>query len=111
MGHRPQADRGIDARRHHDNRSAAPHGRQAYRDRFNVVVRTVNELQGVLCVAWETEPLDKQQTIAPRSFGGPLYTPEALAEPVHLHAGRVAVYLPPFRVVFLLAISLSDTNR
>lgn len=60
------------------------------RDRFNAVVRTVNELQGVLCVAWETEPLAKQQTIAPRSFGGPLYTPEALAEPVHLHAGRTA---------------------
>ncbi len=39
------------------------------RDRFNAVVRTVNELQGVLCVAWETEPLAKQQTIAPRSFG------------------------------------------
>jgi DNA polymerase V len=25
--------------------------------------------------------------------------------------GRAVVYLPPFRVVFLLAISLSDTNR
>jgi DNA polymerase V len=61
------------------------------RERFNVVVeRTVSELQGVSCVAWETEPPAKQQIIASRRFGGPLYTPDALAEPIRLHAGRAA---------------------
>jgi DNA polymerase V len=61
------------------------------RERFSVVVeRTVNELQGVSCIAWETEPPAKQQIIASRSFGGPLYTMEQLAEPIRYHANRAA---------------------
>lgn len=61
------------------------------RERFNVVVeRTVSELQGVSCVAWETEPPARQQIVASRSFGGPLYTLDELAEPIRLHAGRAA---------------------
>lgn len=61
------------------------------RERFTVVVeRTVAELQGVPCIAWECEPPAKQQIIASRSFGGPLFTTEALADPIRLHAGRAA---------------------
>lgn len=61
------------------------------RERFNVVVeRTVRELQGVPCVAWETAPPAKQQIISSRSFGAPVYTVEELAEPIRMHAGRAA---------------------
>ena len=61
------------------------------RERFTVVLeRTVSELQGVSCVAWENEPPAKQQIIASRSFGGPLYTTEQLAEPVRFHMARAA---------------------
>ncbi|NII10666.1 Y-family DNA polymerase [Oleiagrimonas sp. C23AA] len=61
------------------------------RERFNVVVeRTVAELQGIPCLAWETEPPAKQQIIASRSFGAPLYTLDELREPIHMHAGRAA---------------------
>ncbi len=61
------------------------------RERFNVVVeRTVSELQGVPCLAWETEPPPKQQIIASRSFGAPLYSVEELREPIHVHAARAA---------------------
>lgn len=61
------------------------------KERFNVVVeRTVRELQCVPCIAWESEPPAKQQIIASRSFGGPLFTAEALADPIRLHAGRAA---------------------
>lgn len=61
------------------------------RERFSVVVeRTVSELQGVSCVAWENQPPAKQQIIASRSFGGPLYTPGQLAKPVRFHMARAA---------------------
>lgn len=59
------------------------------RERFSVVVeRTVSELQGVSCLAWETEPADKKQIIASRSFGAPIYTFEELCEPIRTHANR-----------------------
>lgn len=61
------------------------------RERWGVVMeRTVNELTGVSCVAWETQPAPKQQIIASRSFGGPLYTIEQLTEPLRFHIGRAA---------------------
>lgn len=61
------------------------------RERFSVVVeRTVSELQGVPCIAWETEPPAKQQIISSRSFGGPIHTLQELAEPIRMHAGRAA---------------------
>jgi len=61
------------------------------RERFGVVMeRTVSELQGVSCIAWENEPPAKQQIIASRSFGGPLYTLDQIAEPVRFHMGRAA---------------------
>jgi DNA polymerase V len=61
------------------------------RERFSVVVeRTVNELRGVACVAWESQPAARQQIIASRSFGGPLYTVEQLAAPIRFHMGRAA---------------------
>jgi DNA polymerase V len=59
------------------------------RERFGVVMeRTVSELQGVSCIAWEDQPPAKQQIIASRSFGGPLFTLEQLVEPVRFHMGR-----------------------
>jgi DNA polymerase V len=61
------------------------------RERFSVVVeRTVSELRGVACVAWETEPPAKKQIIASRSFGGPLCTLDQLAAPIQFHASRAA---------------------
>lgn len=61
------------------------------REHFGVVMeRTVAELQGVSCIAWEAEPPAKRQIIASRSFGAPLYTVEDLAEPIRFHMGRAA---------------------
>jgi len=61
------------------------------RERFGVVMeRTVNELMGVSCIAWENEPPAKQQIVASRSFGGPLHTLDQLVEPVRFHMGRAA---------------------
>jgi DNA polymerase V len=61
------------------------------RERWGVVMeRTIQELNGVSCVAWENQPPAKQQIIASRSFGGPLYTVEQLIEPLRFHMGRAA---------------------
>jgi DNA polymerase V len=61
------------------------------RERWGVVMeRTVDELNGVSCIAWETQPPPKQQIIASRSFGGPLYTLEQLIQPLRFHMGRAA---------------------
>ncbi len=61
------------------------------RERWGVVMeRTIQELNGVPCIAWETQPPPKQQIIASRSFGGPLYTAEQLAEPVRFHMARAS---------------------
>ncbi len=61
------------------------------RERFSVVVeRTVSELQGVACVAWETEPPAKQQIIASRSFGQSLSALSELRAPIQFHANRAA---------------------
>lgn len=61
------------------------------RERFSVVVeRTVSELQGVSCIGWENEPPAKQQIIASRSFGAPIYTLSELAEPIRFHMARAA---------------------
>lgn len=61
------------------------------RECFSVVLeRTVCELKGTSCVAWEHEPPAKQQIIASRSFGAPVWTLEELREPVHLHINRAA---------------------
>ena len=61
------------------------------RERFSVIVeRTVSELNGVACIAWEDEPPAKKQIISSRSFGGPVYTEQELADSIRLHAGRAA---------------------
>lgn len=61
------------------------------RERFNVVVeRTVSELQGISCLAWETEPPAKKQIIASRSFGGAIQALGDLMEAVRSHASRAA---------------------
>ncbi|MDN5924079.1 MAG: Y-family DNA polymerase [Xanthomonadales bacterium] len=71
-----------------DLRHASP---QRIRERYSVVLeRTVRELQGTPCMALETIPAAKQQIISSRSFGAPLFTVEALAEPIRFHAARAA---------------------
>jgi DNA polymerase V len=61
------------------------------RERWGVVMeRTIQELNGISCVAWENQPPPKQQIIASRSFGGPLYTIEQLAEPIRFHMARAS---------------------
>ncbi|MDA3912848.1 Y-family DNA polymerase [Oleiagrimonas sp.] len=61
------------------------------RERFNVVVeRTVAELQGVSCLTWESQPPARQQIIASRSFGAPIYALDEMREPIHVHASRAA---------------------
>jgi DNA polymerase V len=64
------------------------------RERFTVVVeRTVSELNGVPCIAWEDQPPAKKQIISSRSFGGPIYTVDELADAVRMHAGMAAAKL------------------
>ncbi|TAM18644.1 MAG: Y-family DNA polymerase [Rhodanobacter sp.] len=71
-----------------DLRAADP---RRIRERFTVVLeRTVRELQGVACIDLETAPSPKQQIIASRSFGAPVYSLEELAEPVRMHVARAA---------------------
>lgn len=82
------------------------------RERFGVVMeRTVSELNGVSCVAWETQPPAKQQIIASRSFGGPLYTLDQIAEPVRFHMGRAAEKLRQQGSVAGRVGILLETNR
>lgn len=60
------------------------------RERYGVVVeRTARELSGIPCLELES-PTPKKQIIASRSFGGPVYTLEALAEPIRQYMGRAA---------------------
>ena len=61
------------------------------RRNFSVVLeRTVRELNGVSCIALEDAPPDKQQIIASRSFGAPIYELTELAEPVRAYMTRAA---------------------
>ena len=61
------------------------------RRNFSVVLeRTVRELNGVSCIALEDAPPDKQQIIASRSFGAPVYELAELAEPVRAYMTRAA---------------------
>jgi DNA polymerase V len=82
------------------------------RERFGVVMeRTVSELQGVSCVEWQTQPPAKQQIIASRSFGGPLYTLDQIAEPVRFHMGRAAEKLRQQGSVAGRVGVILETNR
>jgi DNA polymerase V len=82
------------------------------RERFGVVMeRTVSELQGVSCIAWENQPPAKQQIIASRSFGGPLYTLDQIAEPVRFHMGRAAEKLRQQGSVAGRVGVILETNR
>jgi DNA polymerase V len=82
------------------------------RERFGVVMeRTVSELQGVSCVEWQTQPPAKQQILASRSFGGPLYTLDQIAEPVRFHMGRAAEKLRQQGSVAGRVGVILETNR
>jgi DNA polymerase V len=60
-------------------------------DQFNVVVaRTVMELNGVSCLAWEEVAPDKRQIICSRSFSRRLTTYEELAEAMAAFGSRAA---------------------
>lgn len=74
-----------------DLRAADP---RRIRDRYTVTLeRTVRELQGTACIELEDAPSPKQQIIASRSFGAPVYRLEELAEPIREYMGRAAVKL------------------
>jgi DNA polymerase V len=60
------------------------------REHFGVVMeRTVRELQGVACLALE-DVQPKQQIVASRSFGAPIFSFEAMAETIREYVSRVA---------------------
>ena len=61
------------------------------RERFSVVLeRTVMELRGVSCLALEEISADKQQIMASRSFGSPVFAIEELQEALASHTARAA---------------------
>lgn len=74
-----------------DLRAADP---RRIRDRYTVTLeRTVRELQGTMCIELEEAPPPKQQIIASRSFGAPVYGLDELAEPIREYMGRAAAKL------------------
>jgi len=61
------------------------------REHFSVVLeRTVRELNGVSCLSLEDVTPDKQQIMASRSFGHPVFDLEGLSESVASHTTRAA---------------------
>ncbi len=61
------------------------------REHFSVVLeRTVRELNGVSCLNLEDVTPDKQQIMASRSFGNPVFDLEGLSESVASHTTRAA---------------------
>jgi DNA polymerase V len=61
------------------------------REHFSVVLeRTVRELNGVSCLDLEDVAPDKQQIMASRSFGHPVFDLESLSESVASHTTRAA---------------------
>jgi DNA polymerase V len=58
---------------------------------FSVVLqRTVSELRGMACLSLEDVAPNKQQIIASRSFGAPVFTADELAECVRAYMTRAA---------------------
>ncbi|THD11055.1 Y-family DNA polymerase [Metallibacterium scheffleri] len=71
-----------------DLRAANPH---RLRERYSVVMeRTVRELQGESCIDLEEDAPPRQQIIASRSFGAPVWTEAELAESLRAYMGRAA---------------------
>jgi DNA polymerase V len=61
------------------------------REQFGVVMeRTVRELQGVACLDLEDAPPNKQQILASRAFGAPVFALEGLAEAIREYVMRAA---------------------
>lgn len=86
VGHRLGARLGTEGIR------SALHLRQAdprrIRERYGVVLeRTVRELRGVACLELEDIP-PKQQIVASRMFGEPIYAADELAETIREYMGR-----------------------
>lgn len=82
------------------------------RQRFSVVLeRTVAELNGESCMEWEIEPAAKQQIVSSRSFGGPVYTREELAESVRAYMARAAEKLRRQRCLAGAVGVWIETNR
>lgn len=58
---------------------------------FGVVMeRTVRELRGQSCLPLDEAPAPRQQIVASRTFSQPLFSAEALAEPIREYMGRAA---------------------
>lgn len=59
------------------------------RKRFSVVTeRTLLELRGTSCLAWDDQPAAKKQIVVSRSFGQPVSALNALQAPIHHHLNR-----------------------
>lgn len=70
------------------------------RERFSVVMeRTVRELNGSSCLSLDNVAVAKQQIMASRSFGHPIFDLEPLGESVASHATRAAEKLRAQRYV------------
>ncbi|AXR05125.1 Y-family DNA polymerase [Salinimonas sediminis] len=64
------------------------------RQYFSVEVeRTVRELNGVVCLDWDTLPLNKQQLFSTRAFGAPVTSLSALRQALAWHGERIALKL------------------
>ena len=61
------------------------------RERFSVVLkRTLHELRGPLCTAFEDVPPNRERIVASRSFGRPVLLATEMAEAVAVYTVRAA---------------------
>lgn len=61
---------------------------------FTVVLeKTIRELQGEPCIAWEEAPPPRKEIVASRTFSAPVYTADELAESIQGYMGRAAARL------------------
>jgi DNA polymerase V len=81
-------------------------------ERYSVVMeRTVRELQGESCIDLEEDAPPKQQIIASRSFGAPVWTKAELAESIRAYMGRAAEKLRRQHSVAARVGVWLETNR
>jgi len=81
-------------------------------ERYSVVMeRTVRELRGESCIDLEDDAPPRQQIIASRSFGAPVWTEAELAESLRAYMGRAAEKLRRQHSVAARVGVWLETNR
>lgn len=61
------------------------------RDKFSIVLaKTARELAGEACLDWDDRPVEKQQVMCSRSFGGPVLSQHDLAQAISTFVTRAA---------------------